>query len=285
MRLFILITIVGLFLACTGPKPPIIQEVVEPQTILTVAMADSFWSLRADTAFANRALQAYQKLAEADSTSITVWSKLSQAYHYHGQYLNTNSALRDSLFMRGYEVSQAILNQNNQYRDLLFSSGDESIAIRGLTRESIDALYWGMANYGQWLSTKGSLVRLGQRDLHWATLEHIRDLDSTYYFGAYYRYKGPLLARDPATQRDTLAILQAFQTAIKIAPDYLGNYTLMATYYCPVTQDKDLFYQLLTKVITSPLDQTLSYHPENMYERKLAERLMIKAEKENWFKL
>ena len=124
---------------------------------------------------------------------------------------------------------------------------------------------------------------MGQRDLIWTTLEHINDLDSIYYYGAYYRYQGALLARDPESEKDTLAIRQAFEAAIERAPDYLGNYTFMARYYCPLVKDKDLFYQLLTRVITSNLDESLEFYPENLHEKRLAELLMMQAEQENWF--
>ncbi len=285
MRLLVSFSLLLFLLACSGGDSINTKNKVRPDTeeALSEAVADSFWALRADTAFANRAVQAYVELVEANPGSITLGSKLSKAFYYKAQYLTLKASQRDSLFMRGYEASQTVLNNNNAYRDLLFSTGEESMAIRGLDIQFIDALYWGMANYGQWLSTKGALVRLGQRDLHWTTLEHIYDLDSSYYYGAYYRYKGPLLARDPATQSDTLAIRLAFEKAIEIAPDYLGNYTLMARYYCPLIKDKDLFYRLLTTVITSSPNPALPYSPENLYEKELAERLMIKAEKEKWF--
>lgn len=187
--------------------------------------------------------------------------------------------------MKGYEASQTVLKQSSEYRNLLFSTGDEKMAVRGLDESSIDALYWGIANYGQWLSTKSSLVRMGQRELFLVTLEHINDLDSTYYFGAYYRFKGALIRRDPESENDTTRIKHAFEEAIRIAPEYLGNYTLMAQNYCPLANDKNLFYQLLTKVVTAAPNPDLPYYPENVYEKALAERLMIKAEKENWFDL
>ncbi len=251
--------------------------------MVSIADADSYWEQRADTVFAQRALHTYQQLAEGDSTSVVIASKLSRAYYYHGQFLATKTAQKDSLFLLGHETCQTVLKKDTEYYNLLFSTGDEHMAVQGLDKVFLDALYWGMANYGQWLATKGDIVRLGQRDLIWTTLEHIHDLDSNYYYGAYYRYKGALLARDPETQHDTLAIRAAFETAIEIAPEYLGNYTLMAMFYCPLTKDKELFYQLLTTVITSSSDPALPYHPENLHEKALAENLMIRAEKEDWF--
>jgi len=283
VRLLGLICINLLFIGCLSNTPSVSQESPDSNASITIQIADSIWSLRADTAIARQVLRAYLQLSELNPASISLWSKLSRTYYYYGQYLTSDPTQRDSLFMRGYEASQSILNENIEYRNLLFSTGDENMAIRGLDENYLDALYWGMANYGQWLSTKGSIVRLGHRDLIWTTLEHVHDLDSSYYYGAYYRFKGALLARDPENQNDTLAIKEAFETAIEIAPNYLGNYTLMAQYYCPLINDKDLFYTLLTTVVTSSSLKSLPYHSENLYEKNLAERLMVKAEKENWF--
>ncbi len=281
----IFISITAIFLACTSSNIPITPDTPTLSEAVTLNTADSLWELRADTLNAKSSLMAYKQLAESDSSSLEIWAKLSKAYYYCAQYLHHSSQVRDSLFMLGYETSQTILKQNSDYRNLLFSTGEESMAVRGLDLNSVDALYWGMANHGQWLSTKGTLVRLGKRELIWTTLEHIHDLDSSYYHGAYFRYKGALLARDPQSQTDLEAIRLSFEKAISLSPEYLGNYTLMAQYYCPLAKDKNLFYELLTKVVTATPNQSLSYYPENMAEKELAERLMIKAEKENWFNL
>lgn len=282
LRYFVHIFLFIILISCAVTELPT-TSVTQIPLAVTLDNADSLWSLRADNASARKSLQLYEQLATSDSASIELWAKLSRAYYFCGQYLTPSAHERDSLFMRGYEVSQSVLKQNSEYRNLLFSTGNESVAVRGLDITSIDALYWGLANYGQWLSTKSSIVRLGQRELIRSTLEHIHDLDSNYYYGAYYRYKGALLRRDPETENDTLEIKTNFEEAIRIAPDYLGNYTLMALHYCPLAKDKNIFYQLLTKVVTETPNPELPYYPENMHEKALAERLMIKAEKEDWF--
>jgi hypothetical protein len=284
LRQFVFIFLSTILISCTSTDIPVTPVSTNPLEI-NIENADSLWSLRADKANAQAALVVYQQLAELDSTSIQLWAKLSRAYYFCGQYLTQSPQVQDSLFLLGYGVSQTVLKQNSEYRNLLFSTGDESMAVRGLDQTSLEALYWGMANYGQWLATKSNLIRMGQRELIWTTLEHIHDLDSVFYYGAYYRYKGALLGRDPQTENDTTGIREAFDEAIRVSPDYLGNYTLMAQHYCPLAQDKNLFYSLLTKVVTTTPDPELPYYPENVYEKTVAERLMIKAEKENWFNL
>lgn len=273
-----------IFISCATNNSQVFTDPLASYDI-TEADADKFWSLRSDSALAFKALYSYLELAEKDSESVILATKVSRAYYYCAQFLTNDSASKDSLFIKGYEVAQASRMRNPQYYNLLFSTGNEKMAIEGMGIEYVDNLYWGLANYGRWLESKGPLVRLGQRDLVWTTLEHIHDLDSNYYYGAYYRYKGALLARDPELGTDTLSMRIAFETAIDQSPDYLGNYTFMARYYCSLVGDKDLFYRILTQVITASNDKDSPCYPENQHEKKQAELLMIRAEKENWFRL
>jgi hypothetical protein len=260
------IGIVVLFVNCAGGVGSSSGDpqltIVKP--LATIQQADSLWAGRVDSSRAKLALDTYVELSTRHFFSHT-------AIH------------KDSLFMEGYEASQTILKQNPKYNNLIFSTGDETMGIRGLEEKYIDVLYWGLANYGRWLETKGPLVRLGQRNLVITTLEHINDLDSNYYHAAYFRYKGALLARDPSSNLDTLAIKEAFESAVALAPEYLGNYTFMAEYYCPLVSDKDLFYKLLTTVITAKSKENLPYHAENMAEKKRADKMMMRAQTEAWF--
>lgn len=280
----LLVSLSLLVLSCSGSRSnDSILETNESEPV-SLELADQFWAGRIDSISAIQALRGYEELCAEDTLSIELWTSLSRAYYYLGQFIMEDPIVKDSLFMKGYDASQSILNRNPEYKKLIFSTGDEKVSIQGLDHQYTDILYWGMANYGRWLETKGPLVRLGQRDLIRATLEHIHDLDPNYYAGAYYRYLGALLSNDPeSVAEDTTAIRQAFEMAIEQAPDYLANYTFMAEYYCPRVKDKDLFYRLLTIVITSKPDSNLPYYPENEHEKKLADRLMLKAENEAWF--
>jgi tetratricopeptide (TPR) repeat protein len=270
-------------MACSTGKQQATPQAYPEDVSLTTEELDHLWAARVDSQTAYQALAAYVELAEQSPASIPLWSGLAHAYYYCAHYFDLPTAVRDSLYLEGYEASQSILNRDDEYRSLLFSTGDERVAVQGVDVRLIDALYWGMANYAQWLVTKGELVQLGQRDLIQTTLEHIHDLDSTYYFGAYYRFMGAFLARDPAGASDTTAVRTAFEKALEIAPDYLGNYTLMAQHYCPQVGDKNLFYSLLTKVLTYTDSPDIPYYPENIHEKRLAEHLMMAAEKEDWF--
>lgn len=274
-----------LLVSCSGLRP--VERVsatpVQEIPLLTLVTADSLWDARHYPEAAEQALFFYKHLSTQDSLDLHIWTRLSRTLYFNALYLEHDPAVQDSLYLAGYEVSQAILQRNPEYQQLLLSTGDEKIAIRGLDREYLDAMYWGIANYGQWLATKGELVRKAQRTLVLTTLEYIHELDSSYYFSAYERYLGALLCRDPMAEGELDQARAAFDAAIEAYPDYLGTYTLMARYYCRATGDKDLFYNLLTTVVTSTPGTDLPYYPENEHERQLAERLMIQAENEKWF--
>ena len=268
--------------ACASSDPglPVIPS-GEAQPAFTRATADQHWSQRADSVHARQALHLYRQLAMGDSTNLELWARLARAYYFNATYWCHDPAQRDSLYMRGHESAQTILYQNESFRQILFATGEEKLAIRGLDARHLDAIYWGIANYGRWLATKGKLVRLGQLPQVLNALEYINEVDSAYYYGAYGRYLGALICRDPAGDLDQARA--AFEQSLETHPEYLGTYTLMARFYARQTSDKDLFYQLLTTVLTTNPDPQLPFAPENQLERIQAEHLMIQAERENWF--
>jgi len=255
----------------------------DSKPILTTRTADSLWSERQDPQAAEQALFFYRALAEQDVGSLHLWTQLSHAYYFKANYLEADPVRRDSLYLEGYNASQHILAQNPKYQQLLFNTGDEKMALRVLSADYLEVLYWGIANYGKWLATKGKLIRLGQRGLILATLEYINEQDPDFYYGAYERYLGALLCRDPLAEGDLERSRQVFEESIATFPDYLGTYGLMAMFYSRASNNRDQFYELLTRVVTAVPDPELPYAAENYFERKRAENLMIQAEREKWF--
>jgi len=249
----------------------------------TGTLADSLWSQRFDPTAARMALNLYDSLAHLDSSSLQLWAHLSHARYFVANYLEEDLHLKDSLFLQGYEDLQQIISRNSTYEGLLFSTGDEGKAIQTLGEEYTENLYWGIANYGQWLATKGELIRLGQRRLVLSTLEHVHELDSSFYFGGYDRFLGAVLCRDPLVTGDLSAAEAAFRRSMQAEPDYLGTYTLMAGFYARRTHNRELYYSLLTKVMTANPEPDRPYYPENLMEKRRAELLLIQAERENWF--
>ncbi len=252
---------------------------------ITLHLADSLWNRRIEPDNALDAISAYEYLASKDSLALPVWTRLVHAYYYYAEYvIQADSLRRDSVLALGYNITRQVIGWAKPYRSVLASSGDSQLAIQGLSADYTGILYWGAASLAQWTSTKGDLVQRGQRPWLFAALQHIHELDSTFYFGGYDRFMGVMLCRDPlADQNARVQARRYFDASIRLAPEYLGTYTLMAHYYSPKLNDYDQFYQLLTKVITATLDVNKPYYPENYFEKQRAEMLLLTAKHEHWF--
>ncbi|MCF7796262.1 MAG: TRAP transporter TatT component family protein [Lentisphaeria bacterium] len=249
-------------------------------------LADSLWAGRQDPDNALDALYAYEYLATRDSTALPIWAKLVHVYYFNADYINwQDSTRRDNLFAEGYTMTRQILSQSKTYQSVLATSGDPKLAVQSLGAEYNQVLYWGTACLAKWAATKGEIVQRGQRPWILAVINHIHALDANFYYGAYDRFMGAMLCVDPlAGENAMVQARQHFENAIAAAPDYLGTYTLMAEYYARLTKDENLFYQLLTRVVTSSVDSRSPVGPENFYEKKRAEYLLLQAKQEGWFK-
>lgn len=281
------IWVVSLFLGCTRPTPSASDSPEKNTRLIEISqhLADSLWAGRHDPDNALDALYAYEYLATRDSTALPVWTKLVQAYYFNADYvLWQDSTRRDSLFAEGYNMTRQILRQSKTYQSVLSSSGDPNLAAQSLGAEYSQVLYWGTACLAKWAATKGEIVQRGQRPWIMAVINHIHGLDSNFYYGAYDRFMGAMLCVDPlADENAPLRARLHFEKSIAKAPEYLGTYTLMAQYYARQTKDENLFYQLLTRVVTSAVDVRSPVGPENFYEKKRAEHLLLQAKQEGWF--
>lgn len=287
--LYSTIFIVFFCLGCTGAsqKPvPLPIKKKSPNIEINLKLADSLWSNRNDPDNALNALYAYEYLAQQDSANLPVWSKLVHATYFYAEYiLPQNQSRRDSLFAVGYNITKETLQRSKPYQSVLMTSGDSQLALKSLEFPYIQILYWGTACLAQWSATKGEIVQRGQRNWILAAMNHIHDLDSTFYFGGYDRIMGALLCIDPVAGENALVeAKQCFDRAIAIEPDYLGTYILEARYYAPRVRDEALFTELITTVRKTNLDLKKPYGPENYFEKKRCEYLVKISTEQNWFK-
>ncbi|MCF7802142.1 MAG: TRAP transporter TatT component family protein [Candidatus Marinimicrobia bacterium] len=281
------IWVITLSLGCTKPTPSTSDIPQKKNQLIEISqhLADSLWAGRQDPDNALDALYAYEYLASQDSTALPVWAKLVHAYYFNADFVRwQDSILRDSLFAEGYNMTRQILGQSKTYQSVLSSSGDPKLAVQSLGPEYNQVLYWGTVCLAKWAATKGEIVQRGQRPWIMAVINHINALDANFYYGAYDRFMGAMLCVDPlADENAPLRARQHFEKSIAKAPEYLGTYTLMAQYYARRTKDENLFYQLLTRVVTSVVDERSPIGPENFYEKKRAENLLLQAKQEGWF--
>lgn len=235
-------------------------------------IADSLWLLRIDPLQAKKALFAYVKANKKQKHQPLLLARLSHAYYFVANYIETNPQKKDALFRSGWEAAQKALEKSPGYRRIFKISQDELEAGLGVEKEYIDAIFWFTANLGKSIVNKPISVRRGNQEMLEAYNKKILSFDENFFYAAPHRFLGVFNIK--AYGGDLLTAKNQFEIAVKIAPHYLGNRTLYAEYYAVKANDKDLFLKQLNLVINTPIDSSLEIAPENHYELLLAKALL-----------
>ena len=144
--------------------------------------------------------------------------------------------------------------------------------IEALDKKSISALYWCTENLGRYLIHKPVVDRLKYRDLLETIIHKLLSLDPTYFYGGGYRMLGTFYIRLPGTELSKAK--QYFDQVIQTYPNYLGTKVLLAKYYYAKSKEKEHFHRILLEVKSAEPTLTPEIMPENMYEQKIAEKLL-----------
>ena len=142
-------------------------------------------------------------------------------------------------------------------------------------------MYWQSTNLGKWAASKGFATKLKYKDAIAATMKHVKSLDEKFFYAAPWRYFGAFEAATAGLAGGDLAKSKVnFETAIEMAPAYLGTKVLFATYYCTKAQEKDLYEKLLKEVIAADPTVDPAIEPENLREIEKAKQALAKIDDE-----
>lgn len=242
------------------------------------ALADQLWARRANPDTARLALAAYNEAAKTDADAVLL-ARLSRAHYLVANYVETESAKKDSLFLKGVEIAERAMSLDPAFLKSYQETKDEKKAVQALGMSHIDAIYWYSANLGKWASTKSLMVRLGNKSKLEAYNKRVLDLDEKYFHGAPHRFFGALPTKVPGGD---LKVSKAhFEKAIAIEPNYFGTRTLFAELYATKARDKDVFVKQLDYVLAGDPASLPDSEPENRYEQALAKQLKEKLNE--WF--
>lgn len=237
--------------------------------------ADMFWAGRGNPDTARMALSAYLNASNLPGADASLFARLSRAYYLVANYVETDAARKDSLFLKGVEAAEKSMSMHPGFLKVFQESKDEKKAVQELGTESLDAIYWYSANLGKWASTKGMMVRLGNKSKLEAYSKRVLDLDEKYFHGAPHRFFGALPTKVPGG--DLKVSKQHFEKAIEIEPNYFGTRTLYAELYATKAQDKETFHKQLDYVLANAPNSLPDAEPENRYEQAVAKKLKEQA--------
>lgn len=240
--------------------------------------AENLWAQRSDPLKARQALEAWKR-AHAANPNREMGTKLSRAYYFVGEYIETDPDSQAARFLSGLETGERALSLNNDFRMKYLKTKDDKRALALLDRSWTSTLYWTAANLAQWTEKQPWRVRYGNKGRAEIFMSRLRELEPNYYYGGAYRYFAVLPTRGRAPFVDLDDSKRAFEAVVALAPNFLANKRLYAETYAVKKKDRALFTRLLNEVIAAKIDNTLEMAPENKYEQARAQKMLAALER------
>lgn len=169
---------------------------------------------------------------------------------------DADPARAKGLYLRGRDHALAALALKPAFAGLAAKPLDDfSAALKAATADDVPDLFWAGFSWGGFVNlSKDDAAALADLPKVVALMARVRELDPAYhfagadlFFGVYYASRPVLLGGDPKKAKE------AFERAHKATKgDYLMTHVLDARWYAVAVQDKELYTQLLKKVLESP---------------------------------
>jgi hypothetical protein len=209
---------------------------------------------------------------------------LSRAYYLLAEHADNNNQ-RLELYDKGVKAGEVALNLVPQYKASLSTSKKEEDAVKSITKENIDAVYWTAANLAKWVKFTSFTKKLAAKSRVKYLWDKSAELDSTYFYGGSFRFYGGYYALVPTItgEQDPVKAKVNFEKSIATAPEYLETKVLMAEAYCThlKVKDREMFRKLLNEVLEEDLAKYPAIHAENLIAKDKAKKLL--ADENNLF--
>jgi hypothetical protein len=172
---------------------------------------------------------------------------------------DSSPARAKKMYRRGREQALASLALKPPFAGLSDMNLDSfQAALAKASPDDVPDLFWAAFNWaGELNLSKDDAAALAEVPRAVALMTRVSELDASFhfngadvFFGVYYASRPPLLGGDPSKSK------AGFERAHKATKGlYLMTHLLNARYYAVAVQDKELFTQLLRKVLDSPSGQ------------------------------
>ena len=172
---------------------------------------------------------------------------------------DTEPARAKGLYLRGRDHALAALGLKSAFHGLADKPADEfAAALKTATGADVPDLFWaGFCWAGYVNLSKDDASALADLPKVVALMSRVSELDPGYhfdgadlFFGVYYASRPRLLGGDPKKAKAAFERAELFTKGRFLMSDLLD-----ARWYAIAVQDRDLFKQLLTKVLDSPSGQ------------------------------
>ncbi|MFB6264188.1 MAG: TRAP transporter TatT component family protein [Bradymonadaceae bacterium] len=258
--------------------------------------ADAHWRRRTDPAEVKRAIELYRLALGGEAGNWSETERRRRVAQTHVRLSRARFFLAENIYGSPSSGHSASVEKMKRLHDEGVRSAERALARldpklagkldRGaLLSEQIDdadpaavpALYWYATNLAKWGKLSGTATIMKHLDAIKAAMRFVCDRKPGYFYGGCHRYFGAYwvslpLGKKPGRSR------RHFESAIELAPDFLQNRVQMAKYYADYRGDRDLYVQLLEKVVDArPGVEAIA--PENEIARSSASYLLQRVDR------
>jgi tetratricopeptide (TPR) repeat protein len=246
-----------------------------------VQAGDAAFALRADRAQLELAITKYEEAVKLKDDDFVTYGKLARAcYLLADGWLYFEKDTKSELFLATYEKGYTYAQRgmaaiSPEVEQRLAAGVDLKDAVSLLNKDAIDLLYWYSTNLGKWGNAQDITVVLTYKDRIYTIMEMVYRLDPNFFYGAADRYFGAYYSIAPSFAGGDLdRSWTHFQASMKIAPNYVSTWNLIAEFYAPKKKDGALFDEMTARVLAAPDDIIPELTAETKVEKRKAQALI-----------
>ena len=275
-RLLILILCVFKSWQCSSQK--IELDHAQSQNIdFLIEQAKMLWEQRSDSTALKNANHILGLAYDVEQDNPEILELYSKSLFFQGMFLEEDNKIKDSLFLKGSEISKTAVLSNFAFKQKLNNMiGDSSFKILSTLSEApkelIPAMYWWATNKLWYLNNKAAIERINHRELLEVIMHRIISLEPEYEQGGAYRFFGVFYSRIPGVELNQSKVY--FEKAITSAENYFGNKVQKSEFYYQKAEDKSSFLTLLKSVIKLDASIYPEIMAENMFYQERAKLLL-----------
>ncbi len=152
--------------------------------------------------------------------------------------------------------------------------------------KDIPYLYYAATCWAVWIQANSeSWDAIADLPKVQSLIERVIELDENFYYGASHAFMGVLLTiRPPSLGGKPEEARKHFERALELGQaKFLPTYVMYAKHYAKLVYEEKLFYNLLEKVLDSPVDEVSELILINTLAKQQAGDLIDKTRKEDYF--
>lgn len=233
------------------------------------------WKKRANKDDLESALMKFETLSNSNPKDIESLIYLTRGHYLLADGHLDNPDQKKLHYEKATSFGEMAMATNDAFKTSVSSGKSVEESLGTLTAQEVPAIYWSAASLGKWAKAQGIATQLKYKTRIKAQIQQVEKLQPGYFYSAPARFWGAFYAVAPSFAGGDLKKSKTyFEKSLSEAPEYLGTKVLMAETYFVKMSDQKSFEKTLREVLESKEDKHPELGPENMLEKKKAEKLL-----------